>query len=190
MALIFVTGNRHKFEEVSEIAAEHGLKLDMRDLPCKEIQADELEEIARQSAVDACSSLGKPCFVEDAGLFVHALRGFPGPYSSYVFRTIGNDGLLKLMASIGDRRAEFRSAVGYCEPGSKPTVFTGKVEGNISPEARGTQGFGFDPIFVPSEGDGRTFAKMTVAEKNVISHRARAIKKFLKWYTQRRKAQR
>jgi len=190
MALIFVTGNRHKFEEVGEIAAGHGLKLEMRDLPCKEIQADELEEIARQSAVDACSSLGKPCFVEDAGLFVHALRGFPGPYSSYVFRTIGNDGLLKLMASIGDRRAEFRSAVSYCEPGSKPSVFRGRVKGCIGFEARGSKGFGFDPIFSPDEGDGRTFAEMTITEKNELSHRAQAIKRFLKYYAQRKKARR
>ena len=190
MALIFVTGNRHKFEEVSEIAAKHGLKLEMRDLPCEEIQADELEEVASQSAVDACTLLGKPCFVEDAGLSVRAFRGFPGPYSSYVFRTMGNDGLLKLMANLNDRRAEFRSAVGYCKPNSKPIIFSGRVRGKIAPRARGSHGFGFDPIFVPSEGGGRTFAEMTVAEKNVISHRARAIKKFLKWYTQRRKAQR
>jgi len=182
MALIFVTGNRHKFEEVSEIAAKHGLKLEMRDLPCKEIQADELEEIARQSAVDACASLGKPCFVEDAGLFVRALRGFPGPYSSYVFRTLGNSVLLKLMAGVSDRSAEFRSAVGYCEPGSKPSVFQGRITGSVGYEARGSKGFGFDPIFSPDKGDGRTFAEMTIAEKNALSHRAQAIKKFLKWY--------
>jgi len=190
MALIFVTGNRHKFEEVSEIAAKHGLKLEMRDLPCKEVQADELEEIASQSAADACASLGKPCFVEDAGLFVRALRGFPGPYSSYVFRTLGNSGLLKLMAGVSDRRAEFRSAVGYCEPGSKPTVFQGRIRGNIALEARGSKGFGFDPIFLADKGGDRTFAEMTITKKNELSHRAKAIKKFLKWYTQRRKAQR
>jgi XTP/dITP diphosphohydrolase len=190
MALIFVTGNRHKFKEASEIAAKLGIKFMMRDVPCKEIQADELEEIARQSAVDACISLSKPCFVEDAGLFVQALRGFPGPYSSYVFRTVGNKGLLKLMAGVKNRRAEFRSAVSYCEPNSNPMTFSGVVKGRITPRPRGSHGFGFDPIFVPSEGDGQTFAEMSVAEKNALSHRARAIKKFLKWYAQRRKVQR
>jgi XTP/dITP diphosphohydrolase len=190
MALIFVTGNRHKFEEVSEIAAKHGIKLEMRDLPCEEIQADELEEIASQSAVDACTLLGKPCFVEDAGLFVRALGGFPGPYSNYVFRKIGNDGLLKLMANVKDRRAEFRSAIGYCEPDSKPVIFSGMVRGKITPRARGSHGFGFDPIFLAERGGGRTFAEMKTTKKNELSHRAQAIEKFLKWYIQRRKAQR
>jgi len=188
MALIFVTGNRHKFKEAGEIAAKFGIKLVMRDVPCKEIQADELEEIACQSAADACASLDKPCFVEDAGLFVRALRGFPGPYSSYVFRTVGNKGMLKLMASVSNRRAEFRSAVSYCKPDSNPIAFRGVVKGRIAPRPRGSHGFGFDPIFVPSEGNGRTFAEMTIAEKNALSHRARAIKKFLKWCVQRRKA--
>ena len=190
MALIFVTGNRHKFEEISEIVAKLGIKLEMNDLPCKEIQADKIEEVACQSAVDACNLLGKPCFVEDAGLFVGALQGFPGPYSSYVFRTIGNDGLLKLMVNTKNRRAEFRSAISYCEPNSKPMTFTAKVVGKIASKPRGLQGFGFDPIFIPSEGDGRTFADMTIAKKSAISHRARAGKKFLKWYTLMKKAQR
>lgn len=190
MALIFATGNRHKFKEAREIAAKLGVKLMMRGVPCKEIQADELEEIAHQSAIDACTSLDKPCFVEDAGLFVRALRDFPGPYSSYVFRTVGNKGLLKLMAGVRNRRGEFRSVVSYCEPGSNPMTFRGVVKGRIAPRPRGSHGFGFDPIFVPSEGNGLTFAEMTVAEKNALSHRARAIKKFLKWHVQRRKAQR
>lgn len=190
MALIFVTGNRHKFGEISEIVANRSIKIEMNDLPCKEIQADKIEEVACQSAVDACNLLGKPCFVEDAGLFISALRGFPGPYSSYVFRTIGNDGVLKLMINTKNRRAEFRSAISYCEPNSKAMTFTGRVVGKISLKTRGAYGFGFDPIFTPSEGDGRTFAEMTIVEKSAISHRARAGKKFLKWYIQMKKAQR
>lgn len=181
MALIFVTGNRHKFEEVSEIAAKQGLKLEMRDLPCREVQADELEEIARQSAIDACASLGKPCFVEDAGLFVQALRGFPGPYSSYVFRTIGNEGLLRLMVGVINRQAEFRSVVAYCEPRRKPRVFTGKVKGSISLKTRGAQGFGYDPIFL-AKSTGKTFGEMEISRKNKISHRGRSFEKFIKWY--------
>lgn len=181
MALIFVTGNRHKFEEVSEIAANQGLKLEMRELACREVQADELEEIARQSAIDACASLGKPCFVEDAGLFVQALRGFPGPYSSYVFRTIGNKGLLRLMVGVSNRQAEFRSVVAYCKPRGKPRVFTGKVKGSISLETRGTQGFGYDPIFL-AKHIGKTFGEMKISRKNKISHRGRSFEKFIKWY--------
>jgi XTP/dITP diphosphohydrolase len=190
MALIFVTSNHHKFNEISVFAADLGIKIQMKDLPCEEIQADKIEEVASKSAVDACNMLGKPCFVEDAGLFVSALRWFPGPYSSYVFRTIGNDGLLKLMIHKKNRRAEFRSAISYCEPTLEAATFTGNVVGKIASKARGSHGFGFDPIFIPSESDGRTFGEMTIAEKSVISHRARAGKKFLKWYTIMKKAQR
>ncbi|MDI6643162.1 MAG: XTP/dITP diphosphatase [Candidatus Hodarchaeaceae archaeon] len=187
MALIFVTSNRHKFEEVSELAARHGIELEHRGTPYIEIQADNLEDVVRPSAQQACALLKQPCFVEDAGLFVQALRGFPGPYSNFVFRTLGNEGLLKLMAGETDRRAEFRSAVGYCEPGQRPEVFTGKVKGTIAPEARGMRGFGFDPIFLVENMD-KTFGEMEISEKNKFSHRAQAIEAFFSWYEQREKA--
>lgn len=185
MALIFVTGNRHKFEEVSEIAARHGIELEHRDTPYIEIQADELEQVVRPGVQQACALLRQPCFAEDAGLFIEVLHGFPGPYSNFVFRTLGNEGLLKLMTGENDRRAEFRSAVGYCEPSKRPEVFMGKVEGTIALKTKGARGFAFDPIFVPSEGDGRTFAEMSTGEKNRLSHRARAIEAFFRWYKQK-----
>lgn len=182
MALTFVTSNQHKFNEVSELARKRGVEIVHYKWRYTEIQADDLEEIARASAREVSAKLGRPCFVEDAGLFVKALNGFPGPYSNYVFRTIGSAGILKLMAGLNDRSAEFRSAVGYCEPGKEPIVFVGKVEGKIADEARGTGGFGFDPIFIALEGDGRTFAEMSVSEKNLFSHRARAVDRFLNWF--------
>ena len=180
--LYFVTGNRHKFKEVNELAKGWGLELKRLTPPYPEIQAESLEEVAKHGALQACSTLAKPCFVEDAGLFVRALGGFPGPYSAYVFKTLGNGGMLKLMLGVEDRRAEFRSAVAYCEPGFKPKVFKGVVKGKLSLRPRGSRGFGFDPIFIPEEGDGRTFAEMGLHEKNELSHRARAVKRFFKWY--------
>lgn len=186
MALIFSTGNRHKFKEASELAARHGIELEQRGVPYTEIQADELEKISSPGALHACIMLGSPCFVEDAGLFVRALRGFPGPYSKYVFRTLGNEGMLKLMRNESDRAAEFRSVVAYCRPGGKPRLFSEKVEGVITFEARGKSGFGFDPIFIPSKGDDRTFAEMSTSEKNEISHRGRAVEKLFKWYAKKR----
>lgn len=186
MALIFVTSNRHKFEEVSELAAKHGIELEQRDTPYIEIQAEKLEDVVRPGVQQACAILKAPCFLEDAGLFVRALRDFPGPYSKFVFRTLGNQGLLKLLSGESDRRAEFRSAVGYCEPGKKPEVFTGKVRGTIAPEAKGAYGFGFDPIFL-AENTDKTFGEMEVWEKNKFSHRARAIEAFFSWYKQRKK---
>lgn len=187
MALIFVTTNRHKFEEAGKIAARHGIEIKRHDAPYIEIQADELEDVVRPGVQQACALLKVPCFAEDAGLFIRAFQGFPGPYSNYVFRTLGNNGMLKLMEGESGRKAEFMSAVGYCEPRQKPEVFMGKVEGTIAPEAMGTLGFGFDPIFVASEGDGRTFAEMSTSEKNRLSHRARALETFFRWYKQKEK---
>ena len=188
MRLIFVTGNRYKFEEASELAAGYGLELEQRDTPYIEIQADELEKIVRPGAQQACALLRAPCFVEDAGLFVRVLRGFPGAYSKYVFRTIGNEGVLKLMHGESDRRAEFKSAVGYCELGKKPFVFAGKAGGTITLEPRGSKGFGFDPIFSPDGGGGKTFAELSTSEKNRLSHRGRAVEAFFKWYLHRSEA--
>jgi XTP/dITP diphosphohydrolase len=94
------------------------------------------------------------------------------------------------MMNTKNRRAEFRSAISYCEPNSKVTTFIGNVVGKIALETRGSHGFGFDPIFIPGEGDGKTFGEMTIVEKSDISHRARAGKKFLKWYALMKKAQR
>lgn len=187
MTLNFVTSNRKKFEEAKLIAESHGIELNHRDIPYVEIQDDRLVEIVKPSAQQACALISKPCFVEDSGLFVEEMGGFPGPYSSYVYRKLGNGGILKLMEDRENRRAKFMSAVGYCEPGSKPTVFQGKVKGSIASELRGSKGFGFDPIFIPDGGGGRTFAEMTSEMKNAFSHRAEAIGKFVKWCVRNRK---
>ncbi len=188
MSLVFVTSNKHKFEEAERVAEGHGIELEHREVPYIEIQSDDLADVSKLGAREASGTIQGPCFVEDAGLFIEALRGFPGPYSSYVFRTVGNEGILKLLEGVDDRKAEFRSAVGYCEPGGEPEVFDGAVEGKIMTAEKGDGGFGFDPIFVPGEGDGRTFAQMSTEEKNELSHRARAIENFLKWYARVKKA--
>ncbi|MEM2192168.1 MAG: RdgB/HAM1 family non-canonical purine NTP pyrophosphatase, partial [Candidatus Hadarchaeales archaeon] len=146
-----------------------------------EIQSNSLAEIAKFSAKHAFSILHSPCFVEDAGIFISALNGFPGPYSKFVFMTIGNAGVLKLLEGTKNRDAKFISAVGYCD-GSEPKVFLGSVAGKISRKPRGTSGFGFDPIFIPEGGDGKTFGEMSVEEKNAFSHRAKAVEAFLKWF--------
>jgi XTP/dITP diphosphohydrolase len=154
-----------------------------------EIQAEKLEDIVRPGVQQAWALLRKPCFIEDAGLFVNALNGFPGPYSKFVFLTIGNEGLLKLMEGKSNRRAEFKSAVGYCNSGERPKVFTGISIGKISVTPRGSFGFGYDPIFIADKGDGRTFAEMPIKDKNKFSHRADALEKFFKWYRETHKSQ-
>jgi XTP/dITP diphosphohydrolase len=142
----------------------------------EEVQADTLDEVAMASALAVLRDrLAEPVFVlEDAGLFVEALSGFPGVYSAYVFRTLGVDGVLRLMEGGQDRRARFESRIALCLPGGAIEVLAGTCRGVIPAGARGAGGFGFDPIFVP-EGDARTFAEMTLEEKGAVSHRGRAL---------------
>jgi XTP/dITP diphosphohydrolase len=146
-----------------------------------EIQSETLEEIASYAAEEAANRLGLPVVAEDAGLFIDELNGFPGPYSSDVFKRLGNKGVLKLMETVSRRSARFSSVAAFCAPKSRARCFAGTVVGHIGLRPRGAGGFGFDPIFIPSKGDGRTFAQMTVKEKNRLSHRAVAFRKLSKW---------
>ncbi len=180
--IYFATSNVNKFLEAQSILAEYGLQLVQADHKRFEIQSDSIEEVARESARSAASKAGVATLVEDAGLFVDALRGFPGPYSSFVHATLGCDGILKLLNGISDRKARFVSAVAFCEPDSQPKCFSGVVEGAIVTEARGMFGFGFDPIFVADGAGDRTFGEMQTNEKNRYSHRAKAFREFARWF--------
>jgi XTP/dITP diphosphohydrolase len=177
----FLTSNKGKFREATCVAAASGLRLRMLSAPKIEIQSSSLSEIASYAAQEAANRLRISVVAEDAGLFISRLNGFPGPYSSDVFKRLGNDGILKLMENVANRNAKFLSAVAFCVPGASPRCFTGSVAGRISRSPRGNGGFGFDPIFVPTKGDGRTFAQMNVKEKNGFSHRAASFRKLSKW---------
>jgi XTP/dITP diphosphohydrolase len=179
----FVTSNLHKFQEARRILSEYKIATAKLKVDAIEIQDDRTENIAKYSAQDAVKNCGLPLFVEDAGLFIEALKGFPGPYSKYVYNTVGLKGILKLMKGVTNRNAYFLSVVAFATPEEQPTCFVGKVKGTISLQEQGTKGFGYDPIFVPLEGDGRTFAEMATEEKNMYSHRGKALRKFAEWYS-------
>jgi XTP/dITP diphosphohydrolase len=187
--IFFATNNVNKFNEAREVLAEYNIAVGMLRAKSMEIQSESLEEIAQTSALDAFERCNLPIIVEDAGLFAEALRGFPGPYASYVYKTIGNEGLLQLMENVALRRAVFRSVVAYHSAELKsPLCFSGEIAGEIvQKETRKSRGygFGFDPIFKPSRSR-KTFAQMTLSEKNVFSHRAFALRKFASWYKSRR----
>lgn len=185
LTLHFATRNRGKFREARLVMESFGVTLKRLVSDKVEIQSSSLEEISSYAARELALRLGIRVVVEDAGFFVEALRGFPGPYSSYVYKTIGLDGLLKLMEGLGDRRAYFQSAVAYSEPPGFVKVFTGRVDGLITLKPRGSKGFGFDPIFQPVGGGGRTFAEMDSEEKNRFSHRAEAFRKLAFWFKRR-----
>jgi XTP/dITP diphosphohydrolase len=184
-AIFFATDNIHKFNEARKVLAEYKIAVGMLRAKALEIQSDNLEEIAKASVVDAFKRCNLPVMVEDAGLFIDVLNGFPGPYSAYVYKTVGNKGLLKLMENIENRKARFQSVIAYYSADLKsPICFKGEALGEITKdERRGKHesGFGFDPIFKPAESN-KTFAEMTIVEKNKYSHRARALRRFAEWY--------
>jgi XTP/dITP diphosphohydrolase len=176
--IIFVTGNTHKIKEAGDILSSCGITVEQNNCGYPELQEYELEKIAAYGAEWAANKLGSEVMVDDSGIFIRALGGFPGPYSAYVFDTLGNERILKLMERETDRKAVFRCVIGYCRPGEKARLFAGEVDGDISLEGRGDAGFGYDPIFAVG---GRTFGEMGEYEKNLLSHRYRALLKFADW---------
>jgi XTP/dITP diphosphohydrolase len=183
--IFFATNNINKFNEARKVLAEYKIAVGMLRVKTLEIQSESLEEIAKTSVLEAFKHCNLPVIVEDAGLFIEALNEFPGPYAAYVYKTIGNRGLLRLMENIGNRKASFRSVVAYYSTDLKlPVCFDGEAIGEITKEERRSDneyGFGFDPIFKPVHSD-KTFAKMGILEKNKYSHRAKALRKFAEWY--------
>ena len=160
-SIYFATDNKGKFIEAAKVTSRFGINLTQMRFEKQEIQSNDLAEIASFAAKQASDVRNCAVLAEDAGFFVSALNGFPGPYSAYVFKTLGTRGILKLMGDSGKRRAFFKAAVAYCVPRKRPECFTGVVDGLVSRNPRGTYGFGFDPIFMPRRGDGRTFAEMS-----------------------------
>jgi len=183
--IFFATNNVNKFNEARKVLAEYKIAEGMLRVKTLEIQSESLEEIAKKSVEEAFKKCNLPIIVEDAGLFIEGLNGFPGPYAAYVYKTIGNKGLLRLMKNVENRKAKFQSVVAYYSAGFDSSIFfKGEVIGEITKEERKRgckSGFGFDPIFKPANSD-RTFAEMSVSAKNKYSHRAKALHKFAEWY--------
>ncbi len=178
--ILFATGNQHKFTEAKAILEKSGIELQQYPHRPPELQADSLDVIAQNGCEQLLRKLQQPVFVEDAGLFIDHLKGFPGPFSSYVLRTLGNSGILTLMNGVTNRSACFRSAIAFASPTQPCLIFIGETFGQISESIRGTE-WGFDPIFCPIEGKGKTYAEMDVKEKNQISHRAKALTALADW---------
>ena len=173
--LFFVSSNNHKYEEAKQILDNFGISLGFVKYVLEEIQTNSLKEIASKKAKMAFLKCKKPVIIEDDGLFINSLDGFPGPYSSYVFQTIGNNGVLKLLKK--NRDAKFVSVITYCDKNNLQS-FIGNLYGTISHSLK-NNGWGYDPIFIPKNMT-KTFAELE--NKNKISHRFKALKKFSKWY--------
>ena len=187
--IYFVTGNTHKFNEGLEIFSKESLryKLKQKDIKTIEIQANSLRDIASFKLDSVKHKINASFIVEDAGFFVDApLEGFPGVYSSYVLKTVGNEGILKLIDDYAESRAHFSAIISlYFKSLDKVLFFDGKITGKISETIRGEGGFGFDPIFIPDSIPDKTFAEISTQQKNKISHRGQAMKKLISFLKKR-----
>jgi XTP/dITP diphosphohydrolase len=158
--------------------AEHGFELDHLKMPYPELQTSSLESTIIPGLLWLVSKYDCPIMIDDSGLFIDALGGFPGVYSSYAFKTLGCEGILRLMEGVQQRDARFECCIGFLAPAGEPFIAKGVAKGSISDEMKGSGGFGYDPIFV-HEGHAQTYAEMDIGEKNKLSHRGRAMEKFI-----------
>jgi XTP/dITP diphosphohydrolase len=180
MEIKMVTQNRNKLREIEKLLKPYGFRVVGVYVPTDEIQSNSLKEIVLRKA-ESIINMVKPIYlVEDSGLFINALNQFPGPYSNFIFETIGNKGILKLMRNVKDRTAIFRTVIAAVILPNVIKLFEGEVKGSISKEIRGEKGFGFDPIFIP-DGWDKTLGEIGVEEKNIISHRGNAFRKFAEY---------
>ena len=162
MEINFVTHNLGKVKE-ARLILEPGIKVNHINLEYDEIQHDDPVEVAKKSAEQVAALLNKTAVVDDSGLFITALKGFPGVFSSTIHKQIGLKGILKLMEGEKNRECFYRTVVGYCQPGKKAITFAGEERGSIADSIRGAHGFGHDPIFIP-EGETRTFGEIQGCE--------------------------
>lgn len=180
LCIAFVSGNLKKKSEVNAILGQRDFRpFRVRhvniDLP--ELQGDPLS-ICRAKCEAAAERVGSAVLVEDTSLCFNALNGMPGPYIKWFFQSLGNEGLYRLLENHTDKSAYCQCVLGFSSgPGAEPLLFTGITRGHVI-EPRGDAGFGWDAIFV-ADAYEMPFGAMTMAEKNRISHRSRALEKFV-----------
>ena len=185
MRILFATGNADKINEAAQILKELGHSVEQLMSEAERIEFDEpknlgLEGVAlskieqARAMIEGTESADCAILVEDSGIFLHAFDEWPGANSSDVEQELGLDGILDLLTEEQDRGAEYR-AVAVLALGERVWKTSGVCRGRISAEKLGDNGFGYDPIFIPDAGDGRTFGQMFAAAKNLISHRRAAM---------------
>lgn len=187
MKLVLASQNPHKIRELRSVLPDHWELLTPTDLGIAGELAEDgttLHENAQQKSEFLWRACGLPSLADDSGLEVDFLDGMPGVQSAYFAGPQKSDSdnrakLLLLMQGAVERKARFKTVLAWTTQAGT-SLYLGQVEGEITREERGRQGFGYDSLFVPSEGDGRTFAEMQEGEKSLISHRSRAVAAWLK----------
>lgn len=198
MKLVFATNNTHKLREIREILGDRFDVLSLADIGCHEDIPEDgatLEENSEAKALYVFNHYGYDCFADDTGLEVDALGGEPGVHSARYAEGTDHDSeanMRKLLTKLGNnnnRKARFRTVITLIRKrhgesdGMRKDCFCGEVEGTIAHEKHGTEGFGYDPIFVP-DGYDQSFAELGEAVKNQISHRGRAVRKLAEFLKQ------
>lgn len=168
--LKFVTGNPNKVREARQLLAIDIEQADLKGLI--EVQTSDLSEVARHKLDQAYEILKCPVMVEDSGLMFSAWNGLPGALVKWFEKSVGCDGMIRMLEPFGNREAIAVCHVAVHD-GSKVMIAKGEVKGTIAHKLRGENGFGWDVIFIP-DGHTRTFAEMSAEEKNAISHRRKA----------------
>lgn len=165
--IVYVAGNKSKLYSAKQILEPLGFEVDNVKMDTTEIQANTVEEVAIHSAKEVSEKLKCSVLKNDTGLFVDALGGFPGPYTHYVDETLGEDGLLKLLDGVDNRKACFIEAFAYCEYGKEPVVFKSITNGVIAQEKSGEYGWSWDYIFIP-DGYEKTMANYPDEERCLV----------------------
>lgn len=150
--LIYITGNEYKLYTARKFLTGYEINVIGKKIECPEIQADNIEDVAKYSAEYACSKLNCAVLKNDMGLIIPALNGFPAAYTHYVEDTLGEDGILKLMEGVQDREAYFFECLAYAKPGEETKVFISKTKGKLDTQKSGEYGWSWDRIFIP-EGE-------------------------------------
>ena len=178
--ITFISSNKNKYREIKRIFERASkIKVDHIQEQLRELQSDSLEEIATFSLKNISKKIiNDYYFVEDSGLFIKSLDGFPGPYSSFIFKKLGNRGILKLMANIKARDAYFQSTIAL-RTNTGILTFTGKTPGLISQKVSNS-GWGYDPIFIINSEYPKTLGDLG-RKKDFLSHRYHATKKLIKY---------
>ena len=186
--LHIATSNEGKFSEMIRMMIPIGIEVITENLPYPEIQAKTLRRVVEYGSEWILDNDRRPWMdnpehgfiIDDSGIFIKSLKDFPGVYSKFVFYSIGNPGILRLLEDIDRREAEFKTSLMLFMNGQFH-YFEGISKGIISGEEQGTNGFGYDPIFIP-DGSDRTFAEMDTDEKNHYSHRGAAMTEFISFF--------
>ena len=190
MKIVFASNNKNKINEISQQLPKTIEVVSLADIGCTEDIPETGQTIESNASIKAnyvTEKYGLPCFADDTGLEVEALDGEPGVFSARYAGEDKNDNknmalVLAKLDQESNRKARFKTVIAL-NINNEKHLFTGIVNGNITQEKIGTNGFGYDPIFVP-EGFAETFAQMTIEQKNEISHRGKAVKQLVKYLSQ------